>query len=123
MINIADRKKDLETMAVMAAGFLVLYFIFSLKTFLIISFVLLFIGIFFIRLSNIINKVWTKFAHVLGLINSKIILTIIFFIIVTPIALLRKLFRKFNKKDINNKHSNYHTRDHIYIVEDFEKMW
>ena len=49
--------------------------------------------------------------------------TIIFFIIVTPIALLRKLFRKFNKKDINNKHSNYHTRDHIYIVEDFEKMW
>jgi hypothetical protein len=37
---------------------------------------------------------WMAFGHVLGLINSKIIMGLIFFVVVTPIALLMKLFGK-----------------------------
>lgn len=35
---------------------------------------------------------WMAFGHVLGLINSKIIMALIFFVVVTPIAFLMKLF-------------------------------
>ena len=37
-------------------------------------------------------KVWFGFSHFLGLIISKIILSIVFFLIVTPVGLVRKAF-------------------------------
>jgi hypothetical protein len=33
-----------------------------------------------------------KLAHVLGIVNSRIILTVIFAVVVTPIALLMRMF-------------------------------
>ena len=41
-----------------------------------------------------IYKIWMKFAAVLGWINSRILLGLIFYLTVTPIALLMKLFAK-----------------------------
>jgi hypothetical protein len=41
-----------------------------------------------------ILKVWMGFAIVLGFIMSRVILTIFFYTILTPISLLAKLFRK-----------------------------
>ena len=38
-------------------------------------------------------KVWMKIGYLLGLINSKIVLGIIFFLILQPIALIMKLFK------------------------------
>jgi hypothetical protein len=40
------------------------------------------------------NRAWMAFGHVLGLINSKIVMALIFFVVVTPIAFLMKLFGK-----------------------------
>jgi hypothetical protein len=40
------------------------------------------------------NRGWMALGHFLGLINSKIIMGLIFFVVVTPIALLMKLFGK-----------------------------
>ena len=43
---------------------------------------------------------WFTLANILGWISSKVLLTLIFFIIITPIGLIRKLFRLigFGKK-------------------------
>lgn len=48
----------------------------------------------------IIYGPWMKFGHVIGTINTKIILTGVFFIIFTPVSLLFKLIGKdmMNKK-------------------------
>lgn len=43
---------------------------------------------------NPIYFLWMKLAHVLGWINSRILLGLIFYFTVTPIALLMKLFTK-----------------------------
>jgi hypothetical protein len=40
------------------------------------------------------NRGWMALGHALGLINSKIVMALIFFVVVTPIALLMKLFGK-----------------------------
>lgn len=40
------------------------------------------------------NRGWMALGHVLGLINSKIVMALIFFVVVTPIAFLMKLFGK-----------------------------
>ena len=52
-----------------------------------------------------LNKLWFKFGVILGKIISPIIMVIILFLVVTPIGLIMKVFRKdllqlkYNKKD------------------------
>lgn len=51
-----------------------------------------------------IYKYWMRFAHILGWVNTRIILGFIFFLLITPIGLLMRLFardpmaRKFDMK-------------------------
>lgn len=45
---------------------------------------------------------WKIFARTLGRINTKIILSLFFFFIFGPIALIRKLFYLFKKKSSAN---------------------
>ena len=72
---------------------------------LIISFIFLVLGIFNSKLLNPINKIWFKLGLVLGKIVSPIVMGIIFFFVVTPIALLMKILQKdllnlkFNKNN------------------------
>ena len=41
-----------------------------------------------------LNKAWIAFGHVLGWINARIILGIVFFVVVMPIGLVMRLFGK-----------------------------
>ena len=65
---------------------------------LIISFIFLILGLLNSKILNPFNKLWFKFGMILGRIISPIIMSIIFFLVVTPIALIMKLL----KKDILN---------------------
>jgi hypothetical protein len=37
-------------------------------------------------------RVWMKFSHVLGYINTRLLLAAVFFLVITPLALLMRLF-------------------------------
>ena len=65
---------------------------------LIISLIFLLLGLLNSKILNPFNKLWFKFGMILGRIISPIIMSIIFFLVVTPIALIMKLL----KKDILN---------------------
>lgn len=71
-----------------------------------------------------IEWVWLKFAHLLGWINSKILLGLIFFIFLLPIAWLSRLFTKDPLK-LNGRQlkSLYNDRNHLYTKEDLENIW
>jgi hypothetical protein len=38
--------------------------------------------------------VWFKFSHILGIVMSKVILTIVFALVVTPVAVIRRMMSK-----------------------------
>ena len=61
---------------------------------LIISFIFLVLGLLNSNLLNPLNKLWFKFGLLLGKIISPIIMGIIFFLVVTPIAVLMRLLKK-----------------------------
>lgn len=61
---------------------------------LIISLIFLVLGLFNSKILTSLNKLWFKFGIYLGKIMSPIIMGIIFFLVVTPIGLILKLFRK-----------------------------
>lgn len=83
------------------------------------------LNVFCIRLNERIAAYWLWFAHILGRVNSTIILCFIFFVVVTPIAYF---YRMFNKKSVehfrvNKRTSYFDTVDHGYQREDFFKQW
>ena len=82
-----------------------------------ISYVLIFLSLFFLTLGLInsivltpLNILWFKFGILLGKIVSPIVMGFIFFVVVTPLALLAKIvgkdFLKIDKK-INKKKKSY----------------
>ena len=83
---------------------------------LIISIFFLILGLLNSNLLKPLNILWFKFGIFLGKIISPIIMGLIFFIVVTPISLILKLFKKdvlSLKKNKNytywKKKSNYET--------------
>ena len=73
---------------------------------LIISIVFLSLGLVNSKILNPLNKLWFKFGIFLGKIISPLVMSIIFFLVVTPIGLLMRLF---NKDLLNLKFNNNNT--------------
>jgi predicted membrane protein len=122
------REKNLETMLVITVGMLVLYFVFREKTWsnnlLIASLVIGLIGVFSDFLSEKVAWVWGKIAHYLGTFNSYVLLSIIFFVFLTPVAFLFKLTRKDSLKLKAQKNGTvYEERNHLYVAKDVENVW
>ena len=120
-----DRFKVLQTICTLAFVAIVIGLILKINPLLYISLILLFIGLFLEKLSKIIASGWLRFANALGIINTKIILTIVFYGFLTPIAYFYRkthgdfMFIKRNPE----KKSFYEVREHLYKPEDLEKLW
>ena len=72
---------------------------------LVISFVFLVLGLINSKILTPLNRLWFKFGLLLGRFISPLIMGIIFFIVVTPIGIIMRLFKKdllnlkYNKKE------------------------
>tara|TARA_B100001564_G_C20022184_1_gene395033 strand:- start:30 stop:428 length:399 start_codon:yes stop_codon:yes gene_type:complete len=79
-----------------------------------IKFLPLFFSLIFLVLSLLnskiltpLNKAWIKFGYILGSIISPIIMAAIFFLVITPVSLLTRLFGKDTLKIKNSKKDSY----------------
>tara|TARA_S200000501_G_scaffold288501_1_gene273169 strand:- start:791 stop:1174 length:384 start_codon:yes stop_codon:yes gene_type:complete len=72
---------------------------------LVVSFVFLILGLFNSNILTPLNRLWFKFGILLGKFISPLIMGIIFFLVVTPIGILMKIFKKdlINLKFDNSK--------------------
>jgi multisubunit Na+/H+ antiporter MnhG subunit len=71
-------------------------------------------------------RVWFGFSHLLGGVVSKIILSIVFYLIVTPMGLVRKAMGADPMKSKQWKKGDDSVlveRDHLYTREDIEKPY
>lgn len=112
-----------RTVLTILVGFLILYFIFNLKIFVYLSLLVGLVSLISNYLMGWIVLIWTKLAEGLGWVNSRILLTIIFFVFLVPIAFISRLFsnKSMTKKPDNN--SFYQTRNHTYTSSDLENIW
>ena len=74
---------------------------------LIISIVFLILGLLNSKILLPLNKIWFKFGILLGKIISPLIMGLIFFVVVTPIGLLMRLFNKDLLSLKLNKNKSY----------------
>jgi len=70
-----------------------------------ISLIFLILGLINSKILSPLNKIWFKFGLLLGKIISPIVMSIVFFLVVTPIGILMKILKKdlLNLKINNNK--------------------
>ena len=72
---------------------------------IIISLIFLFLGLIKFRYLTPLNKLWSKFGILLGSIVNPIVMGLVFFVVLTPIAIIMRLIgkdilkRKFNKSE------------------------
>ena len=71
---------------------------------LLISLVFLILGLINSNILKPLNKIWFKFGIILGKIISPLIMSIIFFLVVTPIGIFMRLI---GKDLLNLKFNNY----------------
>ena len=74
---------------------------------IIISLIFLSLGLLNSKLLTPLNKIWFKFGIVLGKIVSPLIMGLIFFAVVTPIAFLMRILKKDLLNLKFNKNSSY----------------
>ena len=86
------RIQDLETIAALAAISLLLYFIFKRDFLIVMSFALLISGLALKKITSKLSDLWLRFSHIIANINNRIILTFVFYILLTPIAVIYRLF-------------------------------
>jgi hypothetical protein len=124
------REKVLETIGVLALACLVVGHVVKspgLKSgFLAAATLLLAAGLFVKPAGALIARAWLTFGGALGAVNSRIILGAIFYLFLTPIALLARLTRGdflHLKRRAGADRSYWHARNHIYTAEDIGKLW
>lgn len=61
---------------------------------IIVSIIFLFLGLINSKLLTPLNRLWFKFGIFLGKLISPLVMGMIFFLVVTPIAILMRIFRK-----------------------------
>lgn len=121
--------KRIESTATMAAGVLVFHYFLIAKeggesvVLIWVAIGLLISGLFIKPLGNLITYSWTKLGEGLGWINSRIILSVMFFIVLTPIALLFRLFKKDNLGLKRRADSYYFDRNHTFSGKDLDNIW
>ncbi|MBL7962966.1 MAG: hypothetical protein JNM31_03890 [Flavobacteriales bacterium] len=120
----APKSDTKTTMLAITTGFVVLFLIFKLKWMLTVAAVAGLIGLFVPALAALVEKGWLKLAAALGWLNGRILLGLVFFVILTPIALLRKLFGGSKALALQRSTgTHWSVRDHTYAPADLEKPW
>lgn len=111
------------TMLVITTGFLILYMIFAWKWAITVATVVGVIGVFSYYLSDKLHWLWMKFSKLLSFIVPNLILSLVYYFFLFPIALL---FRLFNKDSLmlSGKYHSYFIDINKKVEKDsFEKTW
>ena len=126
MQNNSSLTKDKITESILAitTGMLAIALIFKIDWLLIVAVIIGAIGLLIPPLAKLIARAWMKFAEILGYINSRILLAVVFYIFLFPIAVLSRLFIKDPLQLKPKKSGSYFTeRNHEFTAEDFKNPW
>lgn len=120
-----SRKKDLQTLGVVAAALLVLYLGTRKPVFAALAAGLMALGFASKAAAARLAAAWMGFAEALGRVNSKVILGAVYFLVLTPLALLLRLFggNKVNTCPDAGAETYFEADNHAFTAADFEKPW
>ena len=113
-----------KTILIISIGFLFIFLISNVNWLLYISFFIGIIGLSSNKLSKFIEIIWFKIAEILSYIIPNILLSLVFFIILTPIAKISSLSnKKVNFKIDPNNSTTFINSNKNFNKKSFENPW
>jgi len=114
-----------KTLSIIALALLIGYYLFKIAVLQHIALGLLILTVFPNPVAKMLARAWLKFSEIIGHINSRILLTLTYFTVLVPVAVL---YRTFNRKTVDyfagkKLDSYFITPDKDFSREFFEKTW
>ena len=118
------REKHLETCLVISTGLVIAYFFFQQELLLYLAATIGIIGAFIDSIAQWIHWGWYKIAEIMGGVMSKVLLSLIFFVFLFPLALLSRLFSGDSLQLTKKEDGSYWTvRNKKFEQGDLKDMW
>lgn len=114
----------LSTVLILIIALNIIFLISNSKEFLYASVGLGAIVTFSSKAANFVHKAWMGLAKILSYIVPNILLTIIFFLLLLPLSVISKIFRKGDLLNINKpSNSLWLDNERVFTKDYFEKPW
>ena len=120
MVGIMKEKNKYGSVLAITGGLLVFLYIYRIDMLLYIAILFIVLGLLSSYFRTGIAWLWIELAYLLGWLNSRILLSIIFYLVLTPLAIVRRVIIK---KTQENKNSAYIVRNQLYTASDLDKPW
>ncbi len=120
----SNSNKPTESILGIVIGFLILFLLFQRDWLLYVSLVVGLAGLFSPFLSRWIDWGWMQFVWALGWVNSRILLSLVFFVVLLPISLLFRLITGKDTMMLKKRTDTYFKeRNHTFTPKDLEHPW
>lgn len=105
-------------------GFILLSNYFHSKPILILAIAIGIIAILSEKANEKIIWAWNKLSEILGLIMPNVLLTLVFYLFLTPLALLNRINKSKNPLQLkNNTKSTFTSKKKEFSASSLEKIW
>ncbi|MHA3770828.1 hypothetical protein ACXR0O_04750 [Verrucomicrobiota bacterium sgz303538] len=87
---------------------------------------LLVVDLFISPLATLIAQLWLKLSHLMGAVMSRLLMVLVFFLVVLPTALLRRLLTRRDELRLKRKSdgASYYTEEvRTYTARDLQHPW
>ena len=119
-----NKSEPVKTVLTITIGFLVVYLVSKWRWSLNVALIIGLCGVFSTYLAKKIDFVWMKLTWVLSLIVPNILLSLIFYVFLTPIALLSRVFQKHDQLFLKNTvKSTFKDYNKQFEKRSFENPW
>ncbi len=112
-----------KNILVIVIGFVLISFVIDSKWLLYFATAIGTLSLLSNSITNIILKIWFGIAKVLGYVNSRILLSFIFYVFLFPLALIAKLTGSLSFNTKKSDTTYFEDRNHLYDKSDLEKPW
>ena len=124
MSEASKATNPVKTVLIITLGFGILFLLTKYDWMLYVALSVGALGAMSTFLAEKIDWIWTKIGWILSKIVPNIIMTLIFFLVLTPTAFLSRLFGKKDPMDLKNSASSlFKTKSSTFTKESFEKPW
>lgn len=122
-----QRSKDLEAILLILVVILFAYlYTEKVHNWLIIGAICLgVVGLFIPALAKWIVKVWMKIGEWMGAVMNRLVLGTVFYVFLTPIALLAKMLKKEDTLALKKPQTTTYfvSRNHVFTADDLNNGW
>lgn len=118
-----DKARKTETLLVIVLGCVTLYLVKRWSFVLVVGLVTGLVGLLVPAVRDGIHWSWTKLSEGLGWVSGKVLLTVIYFLVLVPLAWIARSRGKIGLRNKPDGDSYFKERDHTYRREDMVNPW